>query len=134
MHGKATLHMDSTAAQGVVDRHGIPKIRRIDVNGLWLRERSGRDAVSLSKFLGTENDADLMTKHLNDKMIKKHVVRINLVFKEGRAAKAVELQALSPGVGVPQEGCVEDRFVGIFDRYAERPGGGLWQSRGAGGS
>ena len=30
-HGKARLHIDATAAQGVVDRHGISKIRHLDV-------------------------------------------------------------------------------------------------------
>ena len=52
--GKARLHMDATAAQGVVDRHGIAKIRHLGVNMLWLREQLARDALPLSKALGTD--------------------------------------------------------------------------------
>ena len=34
--GTVRLHMDATAAQGVIDRHGISKIRHLDVNVLWI--------------------------------------------------------------------------------------------------
>ena len=76
-HGKAGLHMDATAAQGVAERHSISKIRHLDVNVFWLREQRARDALLLSKALGAENNADLMTKHLHSEMIKKHVARMN---------------------------------------------------------
>ena len=58
------LHMDSTAARGIIDRQGLSKVRHLDVNLLWLQEQLARDRVPLLKVPGPENNADLMTKHL----------------------------------------------------------------------
>ena len=60
-HGKASLHMDAMAAQGVVDRRGISKTRHLDVNVLWLQEQLARDVVPSNKVGGTEGKADFMT-------------------------------------------------------------------------
>ena len=84
--------------------------------------------MPLLKVLGTENSADLMTKNLGADMIKKHTSRLRLEFRAGRSGKAAQLQGLS------RRKAHEDNFVGVLDRYAERRGGDLWHSRGAGGS
>ena len=81
----ARLHMDATAASGIVDREGVSKVRHLDVNILWLQEQLAGDKVPLLKVLGTENSADLATKHLSQDMIHKHTERMNLGFREGGA-------------------------------------------------
>ena len=58
------LHMDATAAQGVIDRQGISKIRHLDVNVLWLQEQLAWEKAPITKVLGTENVANLMTKNV----------------------------------------------------------------------
>ena len=55
---------DSTAAMGVATRQGVGKIRHLDTRTLWMQQavRSGR--IELRKVKGTENPADLFTKHM----------------------------------------------------------------------
>ena len=51
---KARLHMDSTAAKGIIDREGLSKVMHFDVNVLWLQEQMVRDSVPLLKVPGPE--------------------------------------------------------------------------------
>ena len=44
--------------------------------------------VNLEKVLGTENPADLMTKHLDQRSIEKCLDKMGVVFLEGRAKTA----------------------------------------------
>ena len=114
--------MDATAARGIVDREGVSKIRHLDVNILWLQEQVAREKMPLLKVPGPDNSADLMTKHLAVETIKRHTARMHLEFRDGRAKKAVELQA----VDYAKEG-----MLALRDRYTERQGGDSWLSRGA---
>ena len=52
------LHLDATAAQGILERSGIAKIRHIDVNVLWLQEKCAKKMVPLLKVPGTQNCVD----------------------------------------------------------------------------
>ena len=36
---KSSLHMGANAAQGIIDRHGLSKVRHLDVNMFWLQEK-----------------------------------------------------------------------------------------------
>ena len=47
---KSCLHMDANAAQGIIDRHGLSKVRHLDVNMLWLQEHMIREQVPLIKI------------------------------------------------------------------------------------
>jgi hypothetical protein len=127
----ARLHMDATAARGIVDREGVSKVRHLDVNILWLQEQLARDKVPLLKVLGTENSADLATKHLSQDMIRKHTERMSLEFREGRAKKAVELKSIDK-----RSRCndIENKMIATCDKYAERRGGDSWFSRGSEGT
>ena len=85
------LHLDATAAKGIIDRRGLLKVRHVDVNVLWLQETCARRAIPFSresKVPGEENCADLMTKHLSAKVIDKNVIKMHMKFEAGRAAKA----------------------------------------------
>ena len=79
----AKLHMDATAAQGIIDRQGISKVRHLDVNLLWLQEQLAREKVPLIKVPGPENSADVMPTHLLAEMIRQHTTRMSLEFREG---------------------------------------------------
>ena len=81
----ARLHMDATAAQGITDRQGLSKVRHLGVNLLWLQEQLARDKVPPIKVPGPENNADLMTKHLLAKIIRRHTTRMSLELREGRS-------------------------------------------------
>ena len=63
------MHVDATAAIGIAERKGLGKVRHLDTQALWIQDAVRRRRVSLEKVLGTENPADLMTKHLDQKSL-----------------------------------------------------------------
>ena len=82
---------------GILQRQGISKDRHIDVNWLWLQEQAAKRLVPLVKIPGEINTADLMTKHLSNAMILKHLQNLRLRhFSSGRADMAANLHALQP--------------------------------------
>ena len=58
------LYTDSSAATGTVNRRGLGKLRHIGVQYLWLHEKVMSGDLVVAKVLGSENPADLCTKHL----------------------------------------------------------------------
>ena len=61
---RVRLHVDAAAAQGILERQGIGRVRHLDIGVLWLQENQLRRIIELAKIAGTENTADLMTKNL----------------------------------------------------------------------
>ena len=61
------LGTDSSAAKSFVGRRGLGKMRHLEIRDLWLQKEVGEGKVVVSKVLGTENPADLMTKILGKK-------------------------------------------------------------------
>jgi hypothetical protein len=125
---KARIHMDATAAQGVIDRQGISKIRHLDVNALWLQEQLAREYAPISKVLGTKNGADLMTKNVDGPLMLEHCKRLMLETREGRSLKAAELQSCGRPARVAR---AEDCMLAACERYAEGNRHDSWNSRGA---
>ena len=70
---QARLHIDASAAKGIVERKGLGKVRHIDVDILWLQEQEARQRLPLHKVVGTEHIADLGTKPLTAMEIDMHV-------------------------------------------------------------
>ena len=88
------MHVDATAAKGIIERKGLNKLRHIDLDVLWLQEQEARKLLPIHKVLGTENIADLMTKNLNAATIDKYIAMMGLKFVEGRSAIAQNLHTL----------------------------------------
>ena len=63
------LGTDSSAAKSFVGRRGLGKMRHLEIRDSWLQREAGEGKVVVSKVLGTENPADLMTKILGKKEI-----------------------------------------------------------------
>ena len=72
------LHLDATAAQGILERSGISKVRHVYVDVLWLQEQCAPKMVPLLKVPGTDNPADLMTTLLSVATILNHMNRMQL--------------------------------------------------------
>ena len=134
------LHLDATAAKGIIERRGLSKVRHVDVNVLWLQETCARRAIPLNKVPGEENCADLMTKHLSAKVIDKNVLKMHMKFEVGRAAKAAALHAIS----IPIAKGVEPKDqLNSFETLGDWPavrraanderGGDRWKCRGSNG-
>ena len=56
--------VDSSAALGATKRKGNGKLRHVRVGLLWIQQKSEDGDIQYEKVLGTDNPADLMTKHL----------------------------------------------------------------------
>ena len=64
VESEGVIYADSSAALAIAKRKGAGKLRHININCLWIQERQNAKDLELRKVLGTENPADLMTKHL----------------------------------------------------------------------
>jgi hypothetical protein len=84
------LHVftDATAAIGIARRKGLGKIRHLDVTDLWIQDRIRSGAIKLSKVLGTENMADVLTKYVERKLMDGALSKMGLQAQTGRPACA----------------------------------------------
>ena len=57
--------MESSAALGATKRKGNGKLRHVRVGVLWIQHKSEEGEIQYEKVLGTDNPADLITKHLS---------------------------------------------------------------------
>ncbi len=89
------LYTDSSAAMGVCKRKGIGRVRHLDTNLLWVQDKMRDGTLNIIKVLGDNNPADLMTKHLENKTMIKHVAYINCSFEDGRAESAPRINTIS---------------------------------------
>ena len=123
------LELDATAAKGILDRTGLAKVRHIDVNCLWLQEQCAKKLVPLEKIPGETNQADLMTKHLTQLMIKRHSDGLNLEFRAGRSEKAAKLHSVALAKKERQV-AAEVKATRSVSTFAELAGGDYWSERG----
>ena len=86
------LLTDATAAIGICRRRGLGKIRHLHVSDLWVQDRLKKGDFSLSKVLGADNPADLLTKHVSRELMLKHMQAIGITGESGRANSAPTLQ------------------------------------------
>ena len=67
------LYSDASAAIAISQRTGLGKLRHIQTQYLWIQERVAHKEIGLQTVLGTENPADLLTKHLPRAIVEKHL-------------------------------------------------------------
>ena len=110
MPAEAVVHTDSSSALSICHRKGLGgKTRHIKVRHLSVQEAVAKKDFRLQKVLGTENPADLMTKHLGYEDIRKHLERLGLEFREGRAENAALVKS---GLGIVEEDSGAHGWVG----------------------
>jgi hypothetical protein len=98
LNGK--VDSDASAAIAIVHRHGLGKLRHINVQYLWLQDKVRLKELIVGKVAGLENPADLMTKHLSEEHCHEHLERMGFFVAEGRAETAPILAMTQrPGAG-----------------------------------
>ena len=90
IHASITLYTDSSAARGIIHRAGLGKLRHLETGYLWLQSAVKGKKLQVRKVLGTENPADLLTKHLAAADMWKNLERLHMSPEDGRT-KAVPL-------------------------------------------
>ncbi len=88
------VHCDSSAALGIVQRRGLGKLRHLNVQYLWLQERARERDLVIQKIAGEINPADLMTKHLDEGTLWRHLLRLDYFRLDGRATSAPNMQSV----------------------------------------
>ena len=86
--------VDASAVLGIINRRGLGKTRHVDIGLLWVQHTAAERQLKFSKALGTNNFADLYTKHLDACTIEKHTRTMVYEFIEGRAKEAPKLHVL----------------------------------------
>ena len=88
---KAVLILDASAALGILQRHGVGRVRHLDVGALWLQEKEAQRRIRLEKVDGKLNPADLGTKYLGEAEIMRHLATVRSWYASGRTAAAAKL-------------------------------------------
>ena len=86
------VYADSSAALAIAKRKGAGKLRHINVSSLWVQECQDRKDLEYQKVLGTENPADMMTKHLLREPLDKCMKELNQWRMSGRAKSGLDIQ------------------------------------------
>ena len=76
----AHLNSDATAA--------ICQIKHLDTTDLWIQDKIRSKKMKLSKVLGTENKADVLTKYVDRATMTAALKKMNLHHRLGRPACA----------------------------------------------
>jgi len=97
------IYADSSAAVAIAKRKGAGKLRHINVSSLWVQERQDRKDLDYRKVLGTDNPADMMTKHLLREPLDKCMGQLNQWRRSGRAKTALDIQGKGKGDAAQEE-------------------------------
>ncbi len=89
------VHTDASAALGIVNRQGLGKLRHISAQYLWIQDKVRTGDLAVNKVPGTDNPADLFTKHLCAETMRRHVGALGLDFAGGRATSAPTLSRVT---------------------------------------
>ena len=83
-----TVHSDASAAIGIARRHGLGKVRHLDVTDLWVQEQVRSKVVNPAKIAGDLNPADALTKYVERPILIKALKTMNLTRMEDRVSTA----------------------------------------------
>ena len=87
------LWTDSSAAIGVIVRQGVGQIRHLDARTLWLQQAVRTGRLEVRNVKGTEDPADLFTKHTpSAHKLKQFVGLLGGKYVDGRAACAPKMR------------------------------------------
>ena len=77
---------DSSAAKSYASRRGAGRIRHVEVKHLWVQQAVAEGRFRLTKVLGTENPADVMTQYKTLPEFQRMMAKVNIevVGKAGR--------------------------------------------------
>ena len=89
---KVQIFTDATAAIGICRSRGLGKIRHLHVADLWVQDRLKRGDFTLTKVAGSDNPADILTKHVSRDIMLKHMTNMGILVEDGRAGSAPTLQ------------------------------------------
>ena len=90
---KTRIHSDASAAIGIARRRGLGKVRHLATADLWIQDKVRTGEIELLKVKGSENPADILTKHIEGNVLNLHLMRLRLELEGGRAASAAAISS-----------------------------------------
>lgn len=91
---RAAVFTDSSAALAISQRQGCGKLRHVRIGHLWIQEAQSAGSIACHKVSGTDNPADLMTKHLPAPKMRPLVSRLRQYVISGSAEKRLQLRVM----------------------------------------
>ena len=76
---KPVLAIDAKATEHILHRHGVEKLKHIDVAYLWIQDEVRSQRLQVRRIRSEDNVADLGTKPLNKAVIAKHCLTLGYV-------------------------------------------------------
>jgi hypothetical protein len=73
-----TMYSDASAGRSLAFRKGLGKVRHIETKYLWIQDLVKDGRIKLLKIKGTENPADIGTKHLSIVDMESRLLEIGL--------------------------------------------------------
>jgi hypothetical protein len=83
--------MDSNTGLSIGSRHGLGKVKHIDIVFLWVQDAVISKRVSLGKQPTLDMLADLLTKPLEQARVRMLLERMNYFFTAGRHSLALDV-------------------------------------------
>ena len=87
-HFQLKVLTDAAAAVGICRRKGLGKVRHLATADLWVQDRVKKKDFVLERVPGAGNPADILTKHVDQALLSKHLGFMNLRHEAGRASSA----------------------------------------------
>ena len=76
---KPVLIIDAKATEHILHRHGIGKMKHIDVAHSWLQDELKSNRMKVCRVKSVENLAAIGTKALSNKITRKHATSMEYV-------------------------------------------------------
>ena len=111
---KAELYCDSSAALAITDRRGVGRVRHLKVGHLWIQEVAADGVVKFKKIAGTENPADMFTKHLPRESVQRLARMMSQESRSGDAECRLRLDAVSDPEAKPRGGGGVSGILGLL--------------------
>ena len=70
---KLMIHTDSSTARSIAQRRGVGRVRHIEVCQLWIHQEVQNGRIDVAKVKGTNNLADILTKHVDNATLTRHI-------------------------------------------------------------
>ena len=83
-----TIYSDASAGRSLAFRKGLGKVRHIETKYLWIQDLIKDGRLKLLKVKGTDNPADIGTKHLSVSETEKLLLEIGLRLVSRKVGKA----------------------------------------------
>ena len=82
--------MDASAAIAMAKRRGVGRVRHLHTMYLWVQHLVYKKMLNIAKVPGSDNAADVGTKHVDERTLWKHMEFIGQHSKQGKSKIALK--------------------------------------------